>query len=183
MGNFLARWAVAALAAGLIGGCGATAPAKQVENVPAAGEPIFIDTVTNYSKSAMVPVAVRNECALQSQLPEFVESYANRSGVSVVRKGAVSSKSEGRVLEMEIVDLIGTGGGAWSGTKSVTVEGRLYEGGKMIGSFRGRRLSGGGVFGGYKGTCSILGRCVEALGKDISVWLNNPTMNARFGDI
>ncbi|MEJ2404442.1 MAG: hypothetical protein P8171_09165 [Candidatus Thiodiazotropha sp.] len=45
----------------------------------------------------------------------------------------------------------------------------LFENGKKIGSF--------------KGTCSILGRCVKALGKDISEWLINPTMNARLGEM
>lgn len=183
MHNFLARWTMAAVAAGLIAGCGATAPTKQAVSETAMANPIQVDKVTAYSKSAVVPVAVRNECEIQSQLPEFVESFASQNNVAVVRKGAVSPKTKGRVLEMEIVNLIGTGGGAWSGAKSVTVEGKLYDNGKMIGSFTGRRLSGGGFFGGYKGTCSILGRCVKAIGKDISLWLKSPTMNARFGDL
>ena len=42
--------------------------------------------------------------------------------------------------------------------------------------------TGGGAFGGYKGTCAILGRCVKAIGKDVGEWLLAPKMNAKLGD-
>ena len=42
--------------------------------------------------------------------------------------------------------------------------------------------SGGGVFGGYKGTCAIIGRGARAIGRDISTWLGNPTDGAELGD-
>ena len=35
------------------------------------------------------------------------------------------------------------------------------------------RNSGGGFGGGYKGSCSVLGRCTKALGKDIAGWLRD----------
>ncbi len=41
---------------------------------------------------------------------------------------------------------------------------------------------GSGAFGGFKGTCSILGRCIEALGKDIATWLKDPEMDSQLGD-
>ena len=44
------------------------------------------------------------------------------------------------------------------------------------------RGGGGGAFGGYKGTCAILGRCVQAIGKDVGGWLLAPSMNAKLGD-
>jgi len=58
----------------------------------------------------------------------------------------------------------------------------LKENGEVIGSFTGARYSGGGAFGGFKGTCAILGRCIETLGKDIATWLKDPTMNAMLGN-
>ena len=42
--------------------------------------------------------------------------------------------------------------------------------------------AGGGAFGGFKGTCSILGRCIKAIGADIAKWLANPTMDAMLGN-
>ena len=41
---------------------------------------------------------------------------------------------------------------------------------------------GGGAFGAFKGTCSIIGRCTKALGQDIATWLTAPTQNAEIGD-
>jgi hypothetical protein len=86
------------------------------------------------------------------------------------------------VLILEIVSAVGGGGGAWSGPKSVTVKGELREDGKVIGSFTASRFSGGGAWGGFKGTCSIFGRCIKVLGEDIAAWLKKPTMNAALGN-
>jgi hypothetical protein len=86
------------------------------------------------------------------------------------------------VLTIEIVNVHGTGGGAYSGAKSVVIEGTLQENGKVIGTFEGSRYSGGGFWGGFKGTCSILGRCVKALGNDVAIWMENPYKGAKLGD-
>lgn len=93
-----------------------------------------------------------------------------------------SANAKGKLLSVKITGLVGPGGGAWSGAKQVTIDGVLTENGKTLGTFKGMRVSGGGTFGAYKGTCSILGRCVKALGKDVAGWLKAPTMNARLGD-
>jgi hypothetical protein len=63
------------------------------------------------------------------------------------------------------------------------VKGSLNQKGKMLGDFKARRYSGGGMFCGYKGTCAILGRCVKALGKDVVEWLAQPTSRAVLGDM
>ncbi len=52
-----------------------------------------------------------------------------------------------------------------------------------MGSFVAARYSTGGAFGGYRVTCSILGRCIKALGKDIAGWLKSTTMDAALGDV
>ncbi len=131
-----------------------------------------------YGDASSATDAVKAECDLDTRLPEFIQDYA-KGGLKVVIGG---DTSKGRVLKLEFTNVLGTGGGAWSGSKSVTANGELWENGEKIGSFISTRYSGGGAFGGFKGTCSILGRCIKAMGKDISTWLNNPTMNARLGD-
>jgi hypothetical protein len=139
---------------------------------------------TPYGNDSRVPDKVRKECVIDKQLPEFIETYAGKNNIAVVQTdGAVSSKGKGKVLVVEFSDVMGSAGGVFSGAKAVSVEGVLYENGKKIGSFKGRRTSGGGAVFGYKGTCSILGRCVKALGKDISDWMVKPTMNARLGEL
>ena len=39
------------------------------------------------------------------------------------------------------------------------------------------------AFATFKGTCSILGRCVKALGRDVSEWLQHPSERAVLGDM
>ncbi len=124
---------------------------------------------------------VKASCTLDTRLPTFIEKFAKR-GVKVVIGPESADGIEGKVLHIEITHVLGAGGGAWSGAKSVTVRGELIENGEVIGSFTAARYSGGGAFGGFKGTCAILGRCIEAIGKDIAAWLKDPTMHAMLGN-
>jgi len=146
-------------------------------------------TAETYSVSGSLPFAdgsgasdeVESECKLESKLPNFIKSAAKRD-VTVTVTNEPLDDVEGKVLFIEFTHVLGTGGGAWSGPKAVTVHGELREAGEVIGSFTSTRYSTGGAFGGFKGTCSILGRCVKAMGSDIAKWLKNPTMDALLGD-
>jgi len=149
--------------------------------VPAVAETYTVVSPVPFSENSQASRDVKETCTLDIRLPEFIEKAAKR-GVEVVIAGDPGENVEGKVLYLEIVHVLGTGGGAWSGAKSVTVEGVLKENGEVIGSFTGARYSGGGAFGAMKGTCSILGRCIQAIGKDIATWLREPTMNAMLGN-
>lgn len=147
----------------------------------AAGS-ITISKQAPYAQQLSVPDAVRAECGLPAKLPEFVKENADKTYDQVTLAEGVSAKTPGQALALKIVNLSGAGGGAWSGPKFVTVEGTLWENGKVRGTFTATRYSGGGAFGGYKGTCAILGRCVKAIGKDVGGWLLAPGMNTKLGD-
>lgn len=140
---------------------------------------IGIQKTAAYDKDAAVPAAVKAECDLETKIPNYVFAQAKGDieGLTFVDKPGA-----GRTLSMTIKSVAGSGGGAWSGPKQVTIEGRLTENNKVVGTFVGTRFSGGGAFGAYKGTCKILDRCAKALGKDVAGWLMEPTMNARLGD-
>lgn len=151
-----------------------------------AAAPAFAQNVLNvraiaaYDKDLVVPSAVKAECGLEAKVPVYIQEYAKGQFDTV--NLVDNANATGKLLSVKITGLVGTGGGAWSGAKQVTIDGILTENGKTIGTFKGMRVSGGGAFGAYKGTCSILGRCVKALGKDVAGWLKEPTMNARLGD-
>jgi hypothetical protein len=130
-----------------------------------------------FAESSGASQKLKEECQLETRVPQFLSQYAD--GIELV-DGELGSA--GRVLKLRISHVRATGGGAFSGPKTVTVEGRLSENGKPLGSFTATRYSGGGVFGGYKGTCSIVARCAKAIGKDIAEWLRNPKDGARLGD-
>jgi len=71
---------------------------------------------------------------------------------------------------------LGVGGGAWSGPKAITVNADLLDAsGKVIRHTKINRWSMGGMFGGFKGTCSILDRSAAAIGKDLSRWVRDPS--------
>ena len=120
-----------------------------------------------YEKNVHVPDAVRKECGLETSIPKYVKAASGSAG-----KGT---------LDMKITGLLATGGGSFSGPKSVTITGTLRDGGKVTGSFVARRNASAGAFGGG-GTCSMLDRCAKALGNDVGAWLKSPTKDARLGD-
>jgi hypothetical protein len=140
--------------------------------------PIPATTVApiTYAEDAGVTKEVRAECGLDKKIPEDIAD--NAPGAT---PGAADAS--GRVLAMEITQLMGTGGGVWSGPKQIVLEGTLTENGNVIGSFTARRTTTGGAWGGYKGTCSLLERCSEELGEDIGAWLHRPTMDAKLGEL
>jgi hypothetical protein len=117
--------------------------------------------------------AVQQECQLQTRVPAAIAQAA--IDVEVVdnpNKGA-------RWLELEITEVHGPGGGPFSGPKWMAVTGKLRDGGKVLGTFRAKRLSTGGF---VQGTCATLGRCAQAIGRDIAAWMKDPTMDAELGD-
>ncbi|MEM9459800.1 MAG: hypothetical protein AAGF11_36825 [Myxococcota bacterium] len=119
---------------------------------------------------------VRQECGLQSKIPEWIAD-----NIEGVRPNATAEG--GRMLTLEITHIDGAGGGAWTGPKRIAMTGMLTENGEIIGSFRAQRTSGGGMWGGYKGTCSILETCGEELGEDVADWLRAPSEGAELGEL
>ena len=49
----------------------------------------------------------------------------------------------------------------------------LLENGKVVRQTKINRWSVGGVFGAFKGTCTILERSADAISKDLSRWVRN----------
>ena len=127
---------------------------------------------------------IKRECDLGNKLSHYIAEFGKAAGhdVRFVESDAAPSDS-GRFLAIEIRDAVSTGNAFIGHRKSASVRGKLYEDGTVIGSFRGRRDSMGGAFAGYKGSCSVLGRTVKALGKDIAEWMSAPSMDADLGDL
>jgi len=156
------------------------AGASFVTAAPAdAADTVKIQRSIPYASTAQVPAAVKDQCQLQTKVPDFISQSA---GGSVQLVDGALNRKVGRVLELEITEVHAPGGGAFSGPKWMSVKGELYDRGKQIGSFRAKRYTTGGAFGAFKGTCSLIGRCTKALGEDIARWLAAPTQNAEIGD-
>ena len=138
---------------------------------------------TPFAEDADIPKKVRAECTeLQNQMAAYTEEFGREFGVEVELADDIDTQAEGRVLKMEIVEAVSAGNAFIGHQKSTRIRGTLFENGEKVASFKGRRNSMGGAFAGYKGSCSVLGRTVKALGKDVASWLAKPEDDAELGD-
>jgi len=176
--------ALAALAMALTGcaqrGPGGTAAVAKPDH---PSKTVTLKTPVVYADSAHVRQAVRRECRLPQKLERFIKHYAAERNIQVDTSREPADQIQGQVLDVRITRVYAPGGGAFSGGKSVTIAGDLTENGKTLGDFKARRISGGGAFAAFKGTCDIAGRDVETLGKDVSTFLATPTEGARMGNM
>ncbi len=147
------------------------------------GTEILVIDEIEFAENLAIRQAVRDECRLPEKLTTFIDQFAAKYYSQILTNTDISTVPAGtQILKIKITDVKGFAGGAWSGGKSVTIVGTLLKDGKVLGDFKARRVSGGGMFAEFKGTCSILGRCVKALGKDVAEWLKTPTRNAVLSD-
>lgn len=144
-----------------------------------AGESIKMLRSVGFAEGAFVRPAIKSECNLEERLPNSIQEYARKNGIEVELVDTLPST--GRVLELSITDAI-EAGNAWTGRqKGLTTQGRLLEDGALVGTFRGRRMTMGGMFGGYRGACSFFARCAKTLGHDVADWLKSPVMDSNIG--
>ncbi len=146
------------------------------------GGTIYIRTDMPYSDVKNVDKAILAECQLPHQGAELLEKAVRKAGYTVVRDDAAVKAGKGRVLYVEISSAVSMGNAFIGHRKEVDIKGRLVENGRELGNFYGKRYSMGGAFANFKGSCSVLGRCLDALSGDIAQWLKNPVKDARLGD-
>ena len=143
-----------------------------------SADAISIQIQIPYSKNSRIAGNIKDECELDRSLPNYL--VAAVGNIKTVKK--LSKSSKGKVLIIEITDAISSGNAFIGHRKSATVTGTLYKNGKKVASFTAGRISGGGMWGGFKGSCSVLNRIMKVVAKDISKWLDSPVDGARLGD-
>jgi hypothetical protein len=140
----------------------------------AGGGPIKVASEVPYDESSKIADNILEECTeLGGKLGRFVNQYATKYDIPTEVVDEPDPAAGGRVLVVKITNAH-SGGNAFVGhRKSMSATAELFEDGVSKGSKDFTRASGGGFGGGYKGSCSVLGRCTKALGKDIAVWLRD----------
>ena len=140
-----------------------------------AGTNARLEMPVTYHPEAGVVENVRTECQIEDMLASRIGGALgkiNGTGNGVQEPGV---KAEGaQTLRIQITHVLGVGGGAWSGPKAITVMVEVLEDGKTVRKTKITRWSMGGAFGAFKGTCSILERCANAITRDLSRWVQNP---------
>ena len=137
----------------------------------------------DYDPDSSIQQNVRLECIdLGTKLSSFTQEFGKAYGVEVELVSSIDTAAPGKVLQVYITEAVSSGNAFIGHRKYVKVRGELWENGTKVSEFTGGRYSGGGAFGGYKGSCAVLGRCVKALGKDIAQWLRKPINKASLGN-
>lgn len=134
-----------------------------------------LEVPVTYHPNAGVVESVKNECQIEDMLKTRVGGVLgklNGTGNGMLETGA--DPAGDNVLRLKITHVLGVGGGAWSGPKAITLTAELLEDGKVVRQTKINRWSVGGVFGAFKGTCTILERSADAISKDLSRWVRNP---------
>lgn len=147
---------------------------------PAFAATVHVQDPVPFSDSAYIADNIKTECRMGAQLATALGSNAGKFGNTIEFSGEPGER--GRVLKLELVEAQ-SAGNAFSGHfKSATVRGVLLDDGQKVATVTARRVSRGGAFGGFKGSCDVLERVVTAIGGDLAEWLANPTDNAKLGD-
>ncbi|MCF6172177.1 MAG: hypothetical protein L3J44_00060 [Campylobacteraceae bacterium] len=144
------------------------------------GKTIYLKPMVEFSPKSRVARNIKQECTLPQALADSIIKYSANSGVHVKLKNRI--KSNELELKVQIEEAISAGNAAVGHNKFVVISGGIVKGKIRYYTFDAARLSGGGYWGAYRSSCSVLGRIARALGKDVANWLANPYDNAMMGD-
>ena len=150
--------------------------------VAVAADPVYVGKTAPFTDQSQIAKNIIDECGLPESQMKVLHEQAKEMNAAIVEDEAAVAANKGRVLLLETASAI-SGGNAFIGhRKQVVVKGRLLENGEEIGNFSAIRGSTGGMWGGYKSSCSVLYRCQTTLAKDILAWLAHPSKDARIGE-
>lgn len=120
-----------------------------------------------YAEDAKAPADLRSDCKLEEALEADIGKMLHHYHLG----GRKATSTKGRTLKIQIVDVSGEGGGAWSGPKSLTVHVQLQNDGHLERETDMTRVNVGA--NPFRGTCHVLRQHTKRLGKDVASWLKD----------
>ncbi|MDR5750116.1 MULTISPECIES: hypothetical protein [unclassified Caballeronia] len=145
-----------------------------------AANPVLLETPVTYAPDARGVEQVKSECRVDDLLTHHIGDVLRK--LNKAGDGTTASQTDAggaTILRVQITNVFGVGGGAWSGPKATTVLADLLEDGKVIRHTRVNRWSVGGMWGAFKGTCSILDRTAIVIAKDLGRWVRDPSYQIK----
>ena len=136
--------------------------------MPLAGharEHVTIASSIPYASNAIGNAEVRAECDWNGKLSSYITTYA-RGEVTATDQDLSTIPGEVLVIHIDRVHV--AGGGGFSGPKWAIIRGELKDHGRVINSFRMRRVSDR-LFG--FSACGVLDHLAKALGSDVARWV------------
>jgi len=153
---------------------------KKGKDIDLKGKTIYIKSTVPYAPQSRVQANIKQECTLQTAIAEDIVSAAAAQGLNVVIKDNI--KPNELELRVQIEGAVSAGNAMVGHSKYVSISGVIVKGKTQYYAFDAARLSGGGYFGVYRSSCSVLGGISRRLGKDAAGWLVQPYHNAELGD-
>ena len=157
----------------LLSGCATTEPVSELDS------PVYTTKILshiNYKNEANIAKNVLAECNLGTPLSVSVQKYARNFNIKVDRVDNIDKADPDNHIKIEIVSVMSrqrvTTALAHRHAKNVTIKATVFENGKPVHKMERYRSSKGGVFGGFKRSCSVLDRTVNTLGNDVAKLLN-----------
>jgi hypothetical protein len=149
-------------------------------STPDTQEEYWISTSIPFAENSGVTDKVKVECNLDTELPPLIAAESTKSFRIIRTPNPLDDvENAGKtVLYLQFTHISGLPGGTYSGVKRAKVRGELKKDGEVIASFLASRRT----LGGLSGTCGMLRHINKALVRDITTWLENPTMDAKLGD-
>lgn len=164
----------------LLSGCGSKNELAVVDDL--TNKEVKMKSVIPFSEDAIIKAAITEECDIQGDLAKYTKEYSNNNSVKIELDNNATKDNSTYFLDLKIIDAISEGNPFIGHRKTTKISGILYKNGNRIAAFKGLRNSSGGFGAGFKSSCSVLGRTVDSLGKDISIWIKQPRDGSVIGE-
>ncbi|POZ63241.1 hypothetical protein C2I19_05395 [Chromobacterium alticapitis] len=132
---------------------------------------IKVSPSADFSNPAMINSNVRDECKLPESQAAASMRALQEAGVTAETAPEDQLKANGYYLKLRLENAVSMGNAFIGHRKFVAMSAQLYKDGKLLDTFTGSRDSMGGMWGGFKGSCSVLERCTQTLSKDLAAWV------------
>ena len=136
-----------------------------------AKETLRVQVTAVFDEQTPIEPSVKDQCAVDRVLGNHVFQKVADKYPGTLQVTDPAKMEKGKVLKLTVLSVQGIGGGGWTGAKAVTIRADLVQDGEVVQTVVKREHSRGGVFGGMRGTCSILEIVAESLGRQVATWL------------
>lgn len=136
----------------------------------ASAAEIHIAEQIPYQDEGRIDYRITSECTkIGAIMSESIVKHATEKGLTVVR--STNPENHSRYAKIKIDSAMSAGNAFVGHAKGISVYNELFQNGNIVHKTTLSRNSTGGMFGGFKGSCSVLYRTANVLGKDIAGWL------------
>ncbi|NMH65353.1 hypothetical protein [Shewanella salipaludis] len=150
-----------------------TEPVKAKAAAAHAGDIVILFDVPFANENHIADNVVEECSDIGKQFSASVIKYAHSNNLKI--SSAATLPESGKVVQLSIDNVYSAGNAFIGHRKSATVSARYLVDGKEVAHTEKTRNSGGGFFGGFKGSCSVLAHTVNTLGSDVAKWLKQQT--------